>query len=201
MMGTIERTEARCPTKSTCAACHRNGLPVRRKRKSRNSSRAAWDAERGEEARKWRGGDTEEVRVMNHEVWLNWTGNEALGGHGRPWVETRGNVQRASERQRGGVPSKRQWRLRLSEAEPVLRAVGVPCCLQRMEDQDVLGLHWWKTLNAITTEVPRTIGDTRIERGCELHWNLQWVEKEDTEAKEWETLSGWDNFERYFSRV
>lgn len=78
----------------------------------------------GRGSEKMEGGDTEEVRVMNHEVWLNRTGNEALGGHGRPWVETRGNVQRASERQwggirrgRGGVPSKRQWRFRLSEAE------------------------------------------------------------------------------------
>lgn len=33
------------------------------------------------------GRDVEEVKVMNHEVWLNWTGNEALGGCGWPWVE------------------------------------------------------------------------------------------------------------------
>jgi hypothetical protein len=44
------------------------------------------------------GHDVEEVKVMNHEVWLNWTGNEALGGHGWPWVEIQGKVQRPSKR-------------------------------------------------------------------------------------------------------
>lgn len=45
------------------------------------------------------GQDVEEVKVMNHEVWLNWTGNEALGGRGWPWVEIQGKVQRPSKRQ------------------------------------------------------------------------------------------------------
>lgn len=38
------------------------------------------------------GYDVEEVKVMNYEVWLNWIGNEVLGGYGWLWVEIQGKV-------------------------------------------------------------------------------------------------------------
>lgn len=87
MMVTIERMETRCPNKVNSHHLLQKPSEAQEEQKSQGVHQEMPVMQSGKRKEENGGRDVEEVKVMNHEVWLNWTGNEALGARGWPWVE------------------------------------------------------------------------------------------------------------------